>query len=61
MQNKCESIVTKKTGENKIAVALGIFILKAYHGLTETSNLKLGNVDDEDPLTIKIGDQEFKA
>jgi len=41
MSNKCESIVAKKTGDGKIAQALGIFILKSYHGLTETSKLNV--------------------
>ena len=58
MQNKCEAIIARKTGENKIATALGIFILKSYHGLTETSNLNIG-ANTESPLKIKIGDTEF--
>jgi len=36
MQNKCESIVAKKTASGDIVPSLGIFILKSYHGLTET-------------------------
>lgn len=35
--NKCESIVMKKTAEGEIVPSLGIFVLKAYHGLMETS------------------------
>jgi hypothetical protein len=35
--NKCESIVMKKTAEGDIVPSLGIFVLKAYHGLLETS------------------------
>lgn len=37
--NKCESIVANKTAKGEIVPALGIFILKAYHGLFETSKL----------------------
>ena len=39
IHNKCERIVAEKTGKGEIAVPLGIFILKAYHGLFETSKL----------------------
>jgi hypothetical protein len=35
--NKCESIVMKKTASGDIVPSLGIFVLKAYHGLMETS------------------------
>ena len=38
--NKCESIVAIKTASNEINTALGIFILKSYHGLIETSKLQ---------------------
>lgn len=41
MQSKCESIIARKTGEGEIVPSLGIFILKAYHRLTETSNLNI--------------------
>lgn len=37
--NKCESIVVNKTAKGEIVPALGIFILKSYHGLFETSKL----------------------
>jgi len=37
MYNKCESIVMEKTAKGDIVPALGIFVLKAYHGLLETS------------------------
>lgn len=60
MQNKCESIIARKTGEGEIAQALGIFILKSYHGLTETSNIKI-RANTDDPLKIKIGDTEFEV
>ena len=39
LYNKCEAIVTKNTANGKIVPSLGIFILKAYHGLFETSKL----------------------
>lgn len=35
--NKCESIVMEKTANGDIVPSLGIFVLKAYHGLMETS------------------------
>lgn len=35
--NKCESIVMEKTSSGDITPALGIFVLKAYHGLMEQS------------------------
>jgi hypothetical protein len=35
--NKCESIVMEKTASGDIVPSLGIFVLKAYHGLMETS------------------------
>lgn len=37
--NKCESIVMKKTAKGDIVPSLGIFVLKAYHGLFETSKV----------------------
>lgn len=40
MYNKCESIVVRQTAKGKINVALGIFILKSYHGLMETNIVK---------------------
>lgn len=35
--NKCESIVMEKTSKGEIVPALGIFVLKSYHGLMESS------------------------
>lgn len=40
LTNKCESIVVKKTASGDINTALGIFILKSYHSLVETSKLQ---------------------
>jgi hypothetical protein len=37
---KVESLITRKTADGKINVALGIFILKSYHNLIETSKLQ---------------------
>lgn len=37
MYAKCERIITEKTGKGDITPSLGIFVLKAYHGLIETS------------------------
>jgi hypothetical protein len=39
MYNKCEAIVVKKTAKGDIIPSLGIFILKAYHDLIETSKV----------------------
>ena len=48
--NKCESIVARKTAEGDINVALGIFILKSYHGLIETSKIQHEGGDDDKPI-----------
>ena len=48
--NKCESIVVKKTAEGDINVALGIFILKSYHSLIETSKLQHEGGDEDKPI-----------
>ncbi len=50
LTNKCESIVVKKTAEGKINVALGIFILKSYHSLIETSKLQHEGGDSDRPI-----------
>ena len=58
MVNKCESIVMIKTANSEINVALGIFILKAYHGLIETSKLQHEGGDQDKPIqttTINLG------
>lgn len=47
MRNKCEAILVKKAARNKINPAVGIFILKSYHGLMETSkNISEVEVND---------------
>ena len=58
--NKCESIVVKKTAEGKINVALGIFILKSYHSLIETSKLQHEGGDSDKPITtiVQLGKGE---
>jgi hypothetical protein len=48
--NKCESIVMKKTAEGKIVPSLGIFVLKAYHGLMETSAQKIDHTTQGDKI-----------
>lgn len=56
--NKCESIVATKTASNEINTALGIFILKSYHGLIETSKMQHEGGDKDKPLqvnTISLG------
>lgn len=37
---KCESVITRKTANGEIVPSLGIFILKAYHNLMETSKVQ---------------------
>jgi hypothetical protein len=50
--NRCESIVAKKTADGSIVVALGIFILKSYHGLIETSKMQHEGGDKDKPVSI---------
>jgi len=50
LTNKCESIVVRKTAEGDINVALGIFILKSYHSLIETSKMQLEGGDEDKPI-----------
>lgn len=50
LTNKCESIVVKKTADGEINVALGIFILKSYHSLIETSKLQHEGGDKDKPI-----------
>jgi len=50
LTNKCESIVVKKTAEGDINVALGIFILKSYHSLIETSKMQMEGGDEDKPI-----------
>jgi hypothetical protein len=68
MQNKCESIIARKTAAGDIVPSLGIFILKSYHGLTETSkyehkvdgaaiNVTVENKKAEDGLSYILGDE----
>ena len=54
LTNKCESIVAIKTAEGDINVALGIFILKSYHGLIETSKMQMEGGDDDKPIQAVI-------
>ena len=54
MTNKCESIVAEKTADGSINVALGIFILKSYHGLIETSKLQHEGGDKDKPVQAII-------
>ena len=44
--NKCESIVMEKTAKGEIIPSLGIFVLKAYHGLMETSKQQIDHKND---------------
>ena len=57
MTNKCESIVVNKTAKGDINVALGIFILKSYHSLIETSKLQHEGGDKDKPIhnVISLG------
>jgi len=52
LTNKCESIVVKHTADGKINVALGIFILKSYHSLIETSKLQHEGGDKDKPVSV---------
>jgi hypothetical protein len=55
--NKCEAIVVRKTAESKINTALGIFILKSYHSLIETSKFQHEGGDADKPIrnVISLG------
>jgi len=52
--NKCESIVMKKTSKGEIVPSLGIFVLKAYHGLMETSKQEIDHTTKGESLNIPI-------
>ena len=52
--NKCEAIVAKHTASGKINTALGIFILKSYHGLVETSKVQHEGGDEDKPVKAVI-------
>lgn len=54
LTNKCEAIVAQKTADGDINVALGIFVLKAYHGLIETSKMQHEGGDDDKPVKAVI-------
>ena len=60
MQNKCEMTIAKKTADGDIIPSLGIFILKSYHGLTETSkqiiehDININNDGIRDKLAERI-------
>lgn len=55
--NKCESIVMEKTAAGDIVPSLGIFVLKAYHGLMETSKQQ---VEQTNINTTPISSEELK-
>lgn len=57
LTNKCESIVVNKTAKGEINTALGIFILKSYHSLVETSKLQHEGGDNDKPVqhVISLG------
>jgi hypothetical protein len=48
--NKCESIVMKKTANGEIVPSLGIFVLKAYHGLMEVSKQEIDHSNTDGSL-----------
>jgi hypothetical protein len=48
--NKCESIVMKKTAQGEITPSLGIFVLKAYHGLMEVSKQEIDHSNTDGSL-----------
>lgn len=52
--NKCESIVMQRTADNKINPALGIFVLKAYHGLFETSKQAIDHTTQGEKINLQF-------
>jgi len=54
LTNRCEAIVARKTANSEINTALGIFILKSYHSLIETSKLQHEGGEDEKPIKAII-------
>lgn len=59
LYGKCESLITRKTAEGKITPALGIFILKSAHHLSELSRLRHEG-SQERPIRV-ITDKEGEA
>ena len=53
MANKCERIVATKTADGDIVPSLGIFILKSYHGLTETSRQEIKHEGANVSITVE--------
>lgn len=61
VQLKCESMITRKTGKGEIVPSLGIFILKSYHNLIETSRVEQEvNLKGSIPIEqwLKMGKEE---
>lgn len=54
--NKCESIVMKKTAKGDIVPSLGIFVLKSYHGLMETSKQVVDHTIKDKPQSLMFKD-----
>lgn len=52
MYNRCEAIITEKTGNGDIVPSLGIFILKAYHGLVETSRQQIDHTTQGEKMNV---------
>lgn len=59
--NKCESIVMQKTADGDITPSLGIFVLKAYHGLMETSRQQTDITTQGDKVSGITPMQFFKT
>lgn len=57
--NKCESIVMEKTAKGDIVPSLGIFVLKAYHGLMETSRQHLDHTTNGESVKPTITFKKF--
>jgi hypothetical protein len=51
--NKCESIVVKKTATGEIVPSLGIFVLKSYHGLMETSKQEIDHTTNGENINTQ--------
>lgn len=59
MYAKCERIITEKTGRGELTPSLGIFILKAYHGLVETTKQQIDHTTNGKDIrpNIVFGDE----
>jgi|SRR5690554_1504144 len=61
MYNKCESIVMEKTAKGEIVPALGIFVLKSYHGLMESSRQQIDHTTNGKDINERISINFFDS